>query len=120
MRFRTLVYQTLGVDTVFFSAPVERPVLPGKSARCGFCEAAWDPGAGQLVEPLMWTQCGQIAGMDPDGGYLCAKHMRYWYCGVCGCQLPEFHGQDLACERCDAQMDADMDWDMDWDMDEDA
>ena len=79
-----------------------RLVLPGKTARCGFCEAAWDPAARHTIEPVLWIECGQIAAMDPSGSYLCARHMEHWYCGACGIQLPEFcgPGADPLCDHC--------------------
>jgi hypothetical protein len=109
MGFRTLVYQIMDVDAVFFSGAAARPSLPGKSARCGFCQAAWDPTEHHAVEPSLWIACGQIAGMDPEGDWLCERHMEYWYCGACSIQLPEFcgPGTDPLCARCEEDIYAD-------------
>jgi hypothetical protein len=100
----TVKYRVLGEDAIFFagsSAPGRVP--EAKTARCEVAQAACD-GTGVLLDPVLWVQCGALAGPDPDGGYLCKEHMVHWFCEACGTQLPEF-APNQVCARCLADIE---------------
>jgi hypothetical protein len=106
-----LIYQTLGEDATFFSGYYAKatasswgralPVPPGKVARCELSEALYRDHTGHRPVPLLWVQCGQVAGLDPEGEYLCQKHMGGWQCDACGALKTSYSLNGGLCDACD-------------------